>query len=140
MEKIINYENLRNFAYSNDKLVKGDIKGIVLEFCGLGNMTMHNVDPGDAIEYAEKGIIYVVPYYNPWCWMNQQTVAYVDEIIAVICEKYHLDETVKIVSQKDVNMKGVLSEFVIELTFAAPASANPDAKKPTKKRKAKGRR
>ena len=98
MEKIINYENLRNFAYSNDKLVKGDIKGIVLEFCGLGNMTMHNVDPGDAIEYAEKGIIYVVPYYNPWCWMNQQTVAYVDEIIAVICEKYHLDETVKIVS------------------------------------------
>ena len=49
-------------------------------------------------------------------------------------------ETVKIVSQKDVNMKGVLSEFVIELSFAAPASANPDAKKPTKKRKAKGRR
>ena len=49
-------------------------------------------------------------------------------------------ESVKIVSQKDVNMKGVLSEFVIELSFAAPASANPDAKKPTKKRKAKGRR
>ena len=51
-----------------------------------------------------------------------------------------IPETVKIVSQKDVNMKGVLSEFVIELSFAAPASANPDAKKPTKKRKAKGRR
>ena len=49
-------------------------------------------------------------------------------------------ESVKIVSQKDVNMKGVLSEFVIELSFAAPASANPDAKKPTRKRKAKGRR
>ena len=51
-----------------------------------------------------------------------------------------IPETVKIVSQKDVNMKGVLSEFVIELSFAAPASANPDAKKPTRKRKAKGRR
>ena len=49
-------------------------------------------------------------------------------------------ETVRIVSQKDVNMKGVLSEFVMELSFAAPASANPDAKKPSKKRKAKGRR
>jgi Sec-independent protein translocase protein TatA len=50
-------------------------------------------------------------------------------------------ETVKIVSQKDVNMKGVLSEFVIELSFAPPASANPDAKKkPAKKRNAKGRR
>ena len=49
-------------------------------------------------------------------------------------------ETVKIVSQKDVNMKGVLSEFVIELSFAPPASANPEAKKPSKKRNAKGRR
>ena len=49
-------------------------------------------------------------------------------------------ETVKIVSQKDVNMKGVLSEFVIELSFAAPSSANPNAEKPGKKRKAKGRR
>ena len=49
-------------------------------------------------------------------------------------------ESVKIVSQKDVNMKGVLSEFVIELSFAAPASSNPDAKKPSKKRNAKGKR
>jgi hypothetical protein len=49
-------------------------------------------------------------------------------------------ETVKIVSQKDVNMKGVLSEFVIELSFASPASANPDAAKKTKKGKAKGKR
>jgi hypothetical protein len=49
-------------------------------------------------------------------------------------------DTVKIVSQKDVNMKGVLSEFVIELSFAGAASANPEAKKPTKKRNAKGRR
>ena len=49
-------------------------------------------------------------------------------------------ESVKIVSQKDVNMKGVLSEFVIELSFAAPVSANPEAKKPSKKRNAKGKR
>ena len=49
-------------------------------------------------------------------------------------------ESVKIVSQKDVNMKGVLSEFVIELSFAAPASANPEAKKPSKKSNAKGKR
>ena len=49
-------------------------------------------------------------------------------------------ESVKIVSQKDVNMKGVLSEFVIELSFAAPVSANPEVNKPTKKRNAKGKR
>ena len=43
--------------------------------------------------------------------------------------------TVKIVSQKDINTKSVLSEFAIELAFAPPASANPNAKKPAKKRK-----
>jgi hypothetical protein len=98
MEKIINYDNLRNFVYSNDRRVKGDIKGIVLDFYGLGGMTIHHNDPGIATEFAEKGIIYVIPYYNPWCWMNKQAVEYVDEIVAVICEKYGLDKSVRIVS------------------------------------------
>ena len=98
MEKIITYDNLRNFAYSNDHLIKGEIKGIVLNFYGLGNTTMYHTDFGDAIEYAEKGIIYVVPYTQPWCWMNKQAVEYVDELIAVICEKYNLDKSVKIIS------------------------------------------
>ncbi len=40
MEKIINYENPRYFTYSNDKLCKGDIKGIVISFFGLGNASM----------------------------------------------------------------------------------------------------
>ena len=98
MEKIITYENLRNFAYSNDHLIKGEIKGIVLSFYGLGNMQIHNSDPGDALEFAEKGIIYIIPYYNPWSWMNRQAVAYTDEIIAVLCNKYDLNENVKVVS------------------------------------------
>jgi len=98
MEKIITYETLRNFSYSNDQLIKCEIKGIVLNFYGLGDMTIHNTDPGDALEYAEKGIIYVIPYYNPWSWMNKQAVAYTDEIVSVLCEKYGLDSSVKIVS------------------------------------------
>ena len=98
MEKIITYETLRNFAYSNDHLIKCEIKGIVLNFYGLGGMTIHNADPGDALEYAEKGIIYVMPYYNPWSWMNRQAVAYTDEIVSVLCKKYGLTDNVKIVS------------------------------------------
>lgn len=99
MEKIINYNNLRNFCYSNDLCINGEIKGIVLDFVGLGGMKMHDSDPGDALELAEKGIMYVIPYYNPWCWMNMQTVKFVDEIIVVLCERYNLNgETVKIVS------------------------------------------
>ncbi len=48
--------------------------------------------------------------------------------------------SVKIVSQKDVNSKGVLSEFAIEFAFAPPPSADPNAKKPTGKKKKKGAR
>lgn len=98
MEKIITYEKLRNFAYSNDRLIKGEVKGILLKFFGLGLTTMHNDDPGEALEYAERGIIYVIPYCNPWSWMNRQAVAYTDEIVAVLREKYKLSDTVKVVS------------------------------------------
>ncbi|MBQ7411532.1 MAG: prolyl oligopeptidase family serine peptidase [Clostridia bacterium] len=98
MEKIITYESLRSFAYSNDKLIKGEIKGIVLDFFGLGGMNMLSGDPGDAKEYAEKGIALVIPYTNPWCWMNQSAVAYTDEIIDTLCAKYSLPDNIKIVS------------------------------------------
>ena len=99
MEKIITYENLRQFAYSNDKSIVGDIKGIVLSFVGLGGTKMYGAeDPGDAAECAARGIVYIIPYYNPWSWMNRQTVAFVDEIVDVIREHYGLDESVKVVS------------------------------------------
>ena len=98
MEKIITYETLRRFAYSNDHLIKGEIKGIVLYFCGLGNVTIHDKDPGDAMELAQKGIVFVAPYCNPWAWMNKQAVSYTDEILDVLFEKYNLPENTRVVS------------------------------------------
>ena len=98
MQKIIDYENLSYYTYSNDKLIKGRINGIVLNFCGLNTTAMCKNDPGEGFEFAEKGIVYLTPYYDPWCRMNRQTVRFVDEIIEVICEHYGLDESVKIVS------------------------------------------
>jgi hypothetical protein len=35
MEKIINYDNLRKFAYVSDNLVESKIKAIMLDFVGL---------------------------------------------------------------------------------------------------------
>lgn len=99
MEKIINYENLRRFAYSNDKSIKGEIKGIAVEFFGLGGMNMYNgADNLEGDYYAKKGILYVVPYNNPWAWMNKQAVSYTDEILDVLFERYNLPESTPIVS------------------------------------------
>lgn len=93
------YDSLRNFAYSNDRLIKGEIKGIVLSFQGYGELRMRDTDPGDALELAEKGMVYVIPYLNPWCWMNRQSVNYVDEIVEILCNHYQLNrDTVRVVS------------------------------------------
>lgn len=98
MEKIITYENLRNFAYTNDKIIDGEIKGVVLDFFGLGCQAMY-WDETDFGKYlAEKNILFVVPYNNPWAWMNKQAVACTDEILDVLFEKYNLPESTRVVS------------------------------------------
>lgn len=65
-----------------------------------------------------------------------------EEIVAASLKTIRsvVPESVKVVSQKDVNAKGVLSEFSIELSFAPPPSANPNAKKPVSKKKRGSRR
>lgn len=98
MEKIINYENLRNFAYVNAAIVKQPIKGIVIWFNGLGYQEMQDTDEGSGEFYAKNGILYVDPYNNPWSWMNSQAVAYTDEIVDVLVDKFNLPDNIPIIS------------------------------------------
>jgi len=53
MEKIINIENLRQFAYVNHKICKKPIKGIVLSFFGLGNTSMFSNEIAEGEFYGE---------------------------------------------------------------------------------------
>lgn len=98
MKPIISYETLRSFAYSNDRLCAGKIRGIVLAFQGLGAREMFSADPADGLWFAGRNIAYLIPYCNPWCWMNRQAVAFTDEIVKVLLEHYGLSETTPIVS------------------------------------------
>lgn len=98
MEKIITYDNLRSFAYVNDKICQKPIKGIVLSFFGLGKTVTFDVDTKEGEMYAERGIIYVYPYNNPWNWMNKQAIDFTDEIIDVLFEHYDLPCDTPIVS------------------------------------------
>lgn len=97
MEKLINYENLHLYSYSNDKLVKLP-RAVAVEFSGLGTTRMIGEHPEHAKHLAENGIIYLVPYHNPWAWMNRQACAYADEIIDVIFEKYGLSDDTPVIS------------------------------------------
>lgn len=98
MEKLITYPTLRNFAYSNDRICKKPIRGIALSFFGLGGQTMFDEDTELGVFLAEKGIVLLIPYTNPWSWMNAQAAAYTDELIDVLTEEYGLSEDIPIVS------------------------------------------
>lgn len=98
MEKIITYESLRSFAYSNDRICSGPIRGIAVSFFGLGGAAMFSEDTKEGKFFAEHNIIYIVPYANPWAWMNRQTAAYMDEIIDVLIRHYDLPDNLPIVS------------------------------------------
>ena len=84
MEKIITIETLRSFAYSNHEICKKPIKGVAVCFVGLGGQVMHKQDTKEGILFAEEGILFVIPYQNPWAWQNRQNVAYTDEILDVL--------------------------------------------------------
>ena len=96
--KIITYENLRSFAYSNDKLINGEIKGVAIDFFGLGGQAMYKDDTEAGKMLAKHNILFFVPYANPWGWMNKQEIALTDEIIDVLFDHYNLDEKTPIVS------------------------------------------
>ena len=83
MKKLITFETLSNFAATTADAVKLPIRGIVLNFTGLGFGSMLSSLDDYTMDLAERGILRVIPYYNPWCWMNRQTVDYVDEIVDV---------------------------------------------------------
>ncbi|MCI8554717.1 MAG: prolyl oligopeptidase family serine peptidase [Clostridiales bacterium] len=98
MKSVITYDNMSGFAYSNDKICKKPIKGIVLSFFGLGGCSMFSEESPEGIFYAEQGMLYVVPYNNPWNWMNRQAVSYTDEILDVLFARYGLDSDIPVVS------------------------------------------
>ncbi len=62
MDKIVSYENLKRFAYTNEKICKKPIKGVVISFFGCGaTFTSVNDEPSAGKFFGEKGILYITP-------------------------------------------------------------------------------
>lgn len=85
------------FAYHNLHLIKKPIRGIIYEFHGLGSRPRMTSDPDFAVRCAEKGILYLFPYYNPWSWMNDKTVHELDMISDILFDTQKLDKNTPIV-------------------------------------------
>ncbi len=91
MEKVIDFQNIRSFAYVNDRVCVRPVKGIILNFFGLGNATMYQNDTMDGEYYGACGLLYIVPYLNPWAWMNRAAVHITDEIVEAVSEGLGLE-------------------------------------------------
>lgn len=89
MNKIITIENLHSFCYLNDDKVLSNPKGLIVEFIGLGGQRMFTSYDAANI-YSEHNILFMVPYINPWNWMNDQAIQEVNELIEVVKEKYQM--------------------------------------------------
>lgn len=121
MTGVITYDTLRSFAYSNDRICARPVRGMILTFGGLGSSGMQAEDDPLSVRFAEKGILHVVPYFNPWSWMNRQTVDFVDEIVSVLAEKLSFPDDLPIVSRGG-SMGGLCA-----LVYAAYARRTPAA-------------
>lgn len=96
MDKKFLKDYFNKICLSNIDLIKGDIRGIALYFTGLGHTSQPMNDMVAAPVCAENGILYILPFYNPWCWMNEKTVKYVDAIVDTAMELYNISKDVPV--------------------------------------------
>jgi len=115
MNKLITWETIHNFAYVNDAVCTLPIRGIMLSFYGLSTYTFVTEDTPDGILFGKHGILVVIPYCNPWSWMNNQAAAYTDEILDVLFAHFRLSESVPVIST-GASMGGLAA-----LTYCAKA-------------------
>ena len=88
MKTVITPSSLRSFAYLNDRVLSGKPRGLVFDFLGLGGMSMHGEDTPRGEKFGRAGVLYCVPYLDPWNWMNPMAVRETDEIRAAIEERF----------------------------------------------------
>ena len=81
---------LSQVAWIGDKYVYGPVRGVILQFSGLGATGMKGgADPME-LEWGQAGGLVVLPYHDPWAWMNPQTVAFYDEVVAGLFARYDM--------------------------------------------------
>ena len=118
MKPVIHTGNLRSFAYLNDQALEGSPRGLVIDFMGLGGASMYGDDNPRGVMFGKQGVLYCVPYLNPWNWMNPQAVRETDAILDAIREQYGSLPTVS----SGGSMGGLCC-----LVYARYAAVTPDA-------------
>lgn len=101
----INFETLSYYTRNNINYVEGDIKGIVMEFPGLGGSSclgglvgMGEYSSDFAKECGKNGILVMYMYCGPWSWGNKGVIRMADLVIDALKEHYDLPDDIPVVS------------------------------------------
>lgn len=97
LDETITRENYKNLCYTSHNIIKGEIKGVVTDFHGFGQMSMKNGEDKHDKYLAEKGILVVFPFYGPFAWANDGCMEFCEKIIDLTYEIYNIPETVPFV-------------------------------------------
>lgn len=94
---LINKDTLSLYCNTNEKLVKGRVKGVIAEFPGLGgssclggSLCMGDYESSFAHRCAENGILLVYLFPGPWSWGNRTAVRISDLIMDAVADKFGL--------------------------------------------------
>ncbi|MBO4547737.1 MAG: prolyl oligopeptidase family serine peptidase, partial [Abditibacteriota bacterium] len=64
----------------------------------LGYINMIGEQNDYTRDLAEKGIVYIFPYYGPWSWMNRSGVRFTDALVEAVFKGFSLPKNTPIVS------------------------------------------
>ncbi len=96
MDKQFLKDNFDRLCAHNRGLIDGEIRGIAFYFTGHGHKHELGSDMIAAPLCAAEGILYILPYYNSQCWMNDMTVRYMDAFLDEAIERFGIDRDVPI--------------------------------------------
>lgn len=85
-------EDIHKFAWIGDSVLRKPVRGVVVDFHGLGNSQMKMEPTIQDLELADAGALNVFPYYGPWSWMNREACKSMDELIDRVYKEFNLDD------------------------------------------------
>jgi len=95
----MNTKLLRQVSWVGDRYVVGKTRGIILRFAGLNATWVRDQqDSYGELTWAAAGGLVVAPYHNPWAWMNDETVNFVDDVVDTIISSLRLPKNIPIIS------------------------------------------
>ena len=89
---------VRKVTWLSDRFTEGPVRSIVLRFGGLGGGDMRSGADLMELEWCTKGGLVVVPFANPWAWMNDATREFVDELVDGVRDLLGLPATTPVIS------------------------------------------